>query len=298
MRLKTGPNGVGGIAAAILIFKFMTKAPPVPAFPTPEAAIAYGALVSASQGAVRPVASARVNFRVLLLENETGGDSLLVEAVRAEIPDADILRTAGALGALALAELYDFDLLLIASPLPEGLGREVLAAFHGHNPDAEVIIASGETPANLPEGLRVRTLESLDNPFEFIEAVRACRDRVLGIAPTEEVDGHFVVVLSRHSPMEVIQLKCLAAATTALDFIRTRGPGGRVWFEKGEVVHAETGAIVGESALVEMMNWPGGSIVEVEVARCANRTIDIPWQSLLMRVAQAADEREAGVVIG
>ncbi len=269
----------------------MTAIPQSPAFPSPEAAIAYGALVSANQGAVRPVASARVNFRVLLLEAETGADSLLVEAVRAEIPDADILRTAGAMGALALAELYDFDLLLVASPLPPDLGREVLVAFIEHNPEAEVLIASGGAPADLPQGLRVRMIESFDNPFEFIEAVRSCRDEVLGTETPQEADGHFVVVLSRHSPMEVIQLKCLAAATTALDFIRTRGPGGRVWFRKGEIVHAETGAFHGEAALVEMMNWPGGSIVEVEVAPAENETIDIPWQSLLMRVAQAADER-------
>ncbi|MEQ1862378.1 MAG: DUF4388 domain-containing protein [Chthoniobacteraceae bacterium] len=235
-----------------------------------------------------------MTFRVLLLEGEGGGDSLLVEAVRAEIPDADILRTAGALGALALAELYDFDLLLVASPLPDELGGEVMTVFFEHNSEAEVIVACGTSPAKVPEGLRVCTIQEPENPLEFIEAIRACRDRVLGDPDADEGDGHFVVVLSRHSPMEVIQLKCLAAATTALDFIRPRGPGGRVWFVKGEVVHAETGALTGESALVEMMNWPGGSIVEVEVPPAAAPTIDMPWQSLLMCVAQAADERVAG----
>jgi hypothetical protein len=269
----------------------MTAVPPDPAFPTPETAIAYGALMTSGHSVVRPVPSAKVNFRVLLLEGEEGGDSLLVEAVRAEIPDADIVRTPGPIGAVALSDLYKFDLLLVATPLTEDLCHEVFESFFSHSVDAEAIIAAGGVPPDLPERMRVRVLESPENPLEFIEAIRSCRDRVLGPPNENEAPGHFVVVLSRHSPMEVIQLKCLSAATTALDFIRPRDCGGRVWFVKGEVVHAETGHLTGEAALIEMMQWPSGSIVEVEVPPCATPTIDIPWQSLLMRVAQAADEQ-------
>lgn len=273
----------------------MTAVPSVPGFSSPETAIAYTALTAGNQAAVHPVPSAQVNFRVLLLEGEGLGDSLLVETIRAEIPDADILRTAGALGALALGGLYDFDLLLVAAPMPPDLGSEVLKAFAEHNPKAEVIVVCGEVPSEVPTGIRVSVLASSDNPLEFIASLRTCRDRILGVEEEEEEAGQFVVVLSRHSPMEVVQLKCLAAATTALDFIRRKGPGGRVWFIRGEVVHAETGNLTGEDALIEMMNWPSGSIVEIEIEPSAVQTIAIPWQSLLMRVAQAADERQAGV---
>lgn len=273
----------------------MTGAPQVPAFPTPEAAIAYGALTSTLRSASHPVPSAPVNFRVLLVEGEGTGDSLLIESVRAEIPNADVLRTAGAMGALALAGLYNFDLLLIATTLPEDIGGEVLRLFAEQNPNAEVIVAGATAPADIPAGLRVSKLESLDNPIECIQALRACRDRVLGPSK-EETGGNFIVVLSRHSPMDVVQFKCLSAATTALDFLRPNGIGGRMWFERGEIVHAETGEFRGEAALTEMMLWPSGSIVEVTVPPAPEHSIDMPWQSLLMNVAQAADERAAGWV--
>jgi hypothetical protein len=78
-----------------------------------------------------------------------------------------------------------------------------------------------------------------------------------------------------------------------LDFIRQDGPGGRVWFARGEIIHAETGALFGEEALVEMINWPGGSIVEVSVPPPRERSIQDCWTSLLMRAAHAADERRA-----
>lgn len=273
----------------------MTSVRQVPAFPTPEAAIAYGALTSSIQSGSQPVPSGEVNFRVLLVEGEGAGDSLLVEAVRAEIPNADVLRTPGAMGALALGGLYDFDLLLIATSLPENLGGEILRIFAEHNPNAEVLVAGAEVPGEIPDGLRVTELQSLDNPIECIQAIRACRDRVLG-PPIEDTGGNFVVVLSRHSPMEVVQFKCMSGGTTTLDFLRPTGIGGRMWFEKGEIIHAETGSVRGEAALIEMMLWPSGSIVEVNLPPPAERTIDVPWTALLMNVAQAADERAAGWV--
>ena len=133
------------------------------------------------------------------------------------------------------------------------------------------------------------------NPVELIESVRICRDRasitVTPIDPDEE--GYFVVVLSRHTPVEVVQFKCLSGATTALDFSRRDGPGGRVWFARGEIIHAETGTMQREEALIEMINWPGGSIVEVSVPPPAEQSINEGWTSLLMRAVHAADERRA-----
>ena len=109
----------------------------------------------------------------------------------------------------------------------------------------------------------------------------------------EHDEEHFVVVLSRHSPMEVVQLKCLAGATATLEFVRKNRPGGRVWFERGEIVHAETESKKGIDALVELMTWVGGNIVEVEAPLPDVKTIKMPWAMLLMQVAQEADEMSA-----
>jgi hypothetical protein len=49
----------------------------------------------------------------------------------------------------------------------------------------------------------------------------------------------------------------------------------------------------GEEALIEMINWPGGSIVEVVVPPPSEHSIQEGWTSLLMRAAHAADERKA-----
>jgi len=259
-------------------------------------------MTDAPRRGVLPITADDLIFRVLLLEADETQDALLAETVRAEIPDSDIMRTGGPLGALALGQLHDFDLLIVNAAMPHELIIELLHGFTERNPNAEIILAVPDPSAHLDHGPGVHAIELPINPLEMIELLRGCRDRALGatqatVAPDgalkESVENHFVVVLHGHTPMDVVQIKCLAAATTALDFIRRKGPGGRVWFVKGEIVHAETGLLSGEAALTEMMGWPGGSIVEVEVPSPRVHSIDMPWSALLMNVAQAADEKKA-----
>lgn len=258
------------------------------------------ALAASRPSALRPVPSSAVSYRVLLLESDRLYETLLAEAVRSEIPDAEITRAAGALGAFALMELYSFDLLLIDSAMAPDVEAQLVVEFRNRNPKAEVLLCCHNVEARRESLCKsdetpIQFLPAPPNPLELIEAVRGCRDRaslpVTEVDPDEE--GYFVVVLSRHSPIEVVQFKCLSGATTALDFTRRDGPGGRVWFARGEIIHAETGAMRGEEALIEMINWPGGSIVEVAVPPPSEHSIQEGWTSLLMRAAHAADERKA-----
>jgi DNA-binding response OmpR family regulator len=256
------------------------------------------ALAASRPSALRPVPSSAISYRVLLLEGDRTYETLLTEAVRAEIPDAEITRAAGALGAFALTELYSFDLLLIDAVLEPEIEDQLVVEFRNQNPKAEVIICCQDAEArgsilSDESAAFLHFLTAPANPLELIESVRRCRDRaslpVTKLDPDDE--GYFVVVLSRHTPVEVVQFKCLSGATTALDFSRRDGPGGRVWFARGEIIHAETETMRGEEALIEIINWPGGSIVEVSVPPPGEQSIRECWTSLLMRAAHAADER-------
>jgi len=256
------------------------------------------ALANSRPSALRPVPSSFVTYRVLLLESDRTYETLLAEAVRAEIPDAEITRATGVLGVFALMELYSFDLLLIDAFLHGDIEGQLVAEFRCRNPKSEVILCCPDAEArgsilSETDAAYLHFLQTPANPLELLESVRRCRDRAsLPVTkPDSDDEGYFVVVLSRHTPVEVVQFKCLSGATTALDISRRDGSGGRVWFARGEIIHAETGTKRGEEALIEMINWPGGSIVEVSVPPPAEQSIRECWTSLLMRAAHAADER-------
>jgi hypothetical protein len=161
-------------------------------------------------------------------------------------------------------------------------------------------------PAQTPFPTLPQTFRLASEPVGKVEPVTRAEPVTKAVTVTEvepveaelvEADDHgeehFVVVLSRHSPMEVVQLKCLAGATATLEFVRKNRAGGRVWFERGEIVHAETESKTGIDALVELMSWVGGNIKEVVTPPCEEKTIKMPWAMLLMQVAQEADEMSA-----
>lgn len=90
---------------------------------------------------------------------------------------------------------------------------------------------------------------------------------------------------------DLIQMECSIMATRAVRIERGE-ISGRIYFARGQVVHAEVGELTGEAALFEMMRWPGGHVVIADGVHPAAETIDRHWQSLLLAASPSAEARE------
>lgn len=80
---------------------------------------------------------------------------------------------------------------------------------------------------------------------------------------------------------DLIQMECSVAATRAVRIDRG-AVSGRIYFSRGQVIHAEVGQLTGEAALFEMLGWPGGHIVIADGVQPAKQTIARHWQRLLI----------------
>jgi hypothetical protein len=239
---------------------------------------------------------------VLFVADQEFADPLLDEALQAEIPGAEICRAHTLREADRLTASGHYLLFIIDMPLPENPGRDLLRAIRLGNPAAQILILGPDpwiTELKMP-GLH-RLESPVVNPLELIDVVRTCCQRASNAAAMMPAAGQsnsqFNVLLCQLSPVDVIQLKCLAMATTALDFAVPDGRKGRLWLERGEIVHAETGALRGEAAVEEMVHWRTGDIVEMQTEVVPQYTIDLHWQSLLMQAMQALDESDAATVV-
>ena len=65
---------------------------------------------------------------------------------------------------------------------------------------------------------------------------------------------------------------------------------GRICFEDGQIVHAETPTSRGEAAFEEILRWKGGRIKEMTTAYKPPHTITMDWQGLLLNACQRIDE--------
>jgi hypothetical protein len=124
----------------------------------------------------------------------------------------------------------------------------------------------------------------------LVSLVTQAHDQVFLPPAKSNNDTHFFAAsLSKLSSLDVVQLKCLTNVTQALEF-RAGQSCGRIYFDKGEIIHAETGPLTGEAALVKILSWRGGKVIEMTDAPQPSRTVWSHWQALLLQVAQHMDE--------
>jgi hypothetical protein len=95
---------------------------------------------------------------------------------------------------------------------------------------------------------------------------------------------------------DLVQIECLARNSRVVR-VTTVGNVGYLFFEGGNIVHASTREFEGEAAAFEVLQWNQGTFEVCERAWPDQPSITISWQNLLLRVAQAKDERARGKVV-
>jgi hypothetical protein len=107
-------------------------------------------------------------------------------------------------------------------------------------------------------------------------------------AGAEESNG-FAGHLRCASLADLVQLECLSGARTAVT-VQAGEQSGHLFFDGGALVHAEAGELTGTNAAFAILEWSQGTFAQSSIAWPGERSIDIPWQQLLMISAQRRDE--------
>jgi hypothetical protein len=95
---------------------------------------------------------------------------------------------------------------------------------------------------------------------------------------------------------DLVQMECLAGSRRAVR-VTSGDQVGYLFFRGGHLVHALARSLIGEAAALEMLGWDEGTFEPAERDWPAKDSIASNWQSLLLRAAQARDERDAGSVV-
>ncbi|MEW6128330.1 MAG: DUF4388 domain-containing protein [Acidobacteriota bacterium] len=146
-----------------------------------------------------------------------------------------------------------------------------------------IIITAYNTPEVRQEVMRRGAIEYLEKPFDF-EVFLAAINRAL--AKHQGFSGSISL------PMlpDLVQIYALANATGALEI--TRGSeSGMIWFERGNVVHAECQNRCGEEAFYNLLTWEGGQFKMNAGEVSTERSITLGWQELLMEGCRLLDEK-------
>lgn len=101
--------------------------------------------------------------------------------------------------------------------------------------------------------------------------------------------GGFDIQLPSAQLADLIQINCVNRVRGAFR-VRSGQNEGHLFFEHGQLVHADFGDASGLDAVVLMLGWHGGSIAPCVRAWPERSTIDMGADALLLRAAQRLDE--------
>jgi response regulator of citrate/malate metabolism len=235
---------------------------------------------------------------VLIVEDSLVSALAAERVIGQSLPGARILRAQSCFEARLILRMYDFEVFVVDVHLPDGCGLDLVRHIIEVKPSAKIIVMTADQAEEVSQKARAFGVQHfLVKPFPPDALGEAARDSV-NLNESEDQSVAFTASLSQLSLLEIVQLKCLGAATTRLDVSNHHGyQAGSIHLSNGEIVHVELrdefSRVVasGEPALAHIATWRGGSVNELTPAASPERSIFEPWQALLLHVAQQCDER-------
>jgi DNA-binding response OmpR family regulator len=197
-----------------------------------------------------------------------------------------------------LAAANQINVFIVDIGLPDGDGIDFLCEMAMLHPHARALIITS-TPRDdyRDRAKQIGVLTFLPKPLQRKELLDAV-SKLLTVAPVDplappsETNG-FEGTLGGLSPADIIQLKCLSRATGVIEFT-TDERYGMVWFDNGELTHAEAedvnGKLTGESAFLRIVSWRSGTVREVPQNGVVPKSITRSWQALLMEATPCAEQ--------
>jgi DNA-binding response OmpR family regulator len=181
-------------------------------------------------------------------------------------------------------ELFVLDL----DPPPSG-EIEFFNKLKAHYPEARVlVIATGTSRELRAERGTAGAIQFIEKPFDLAEFGAAVQ-ALLGpwaLLPTSGLRG----TLRDLHVVDIVQLKCLAGSTATVRIEAAGNESGEIHFRQGQICHAATGTMIGVAALEEIVDWPGARLSETELTVDSPRTIDAPWQMVLLQVVRKLNQ--------
>lgn len=179
---------------------------------------------------------------------------------------------------------HSVDLLICDIKMPGRVdGFQLILRAKEVAPEARVVIMTAFGTQRIQNFAdRIGVTHYIEKPFNVGEL----RDVILEIL--DEKEG-FQGVLSDLELTDIIQMLCLAKRTTLLH-LKHRDHRGKIVFERGEVVHSEFDAVVGQEAVHRMLALRQGDIFMQTDFSIDERTITTSWQDLLLEGMRQSDE--------
>ena len=186
--------------------------------------------------------------------------------------------------ALGLLKKDKIDLVISGIRMPDINGLDLLVRIKMEHPQTKVIIMTAYGSSDVQkEANRRGSLFYIEKPFEINDIRKIIIDL---IGKKKGFQGKvFDVQLT-----DIIQMNCLGRLTTALVITRN-GEKGVIYFNEGEIIHAECGEKKGSDAFYRILSWDEGEFISNIGFIPPVQTIFQSWEHLLVEAMRRTDDK-------
>ncbi len=186
--------------------------------------------------------------------------------------------------ALLLLKGSHVDLVISDIRMPDINGLDLLVMIKKEYPETKVIIMTAYGSSDVQKEANQRgSLFYIEKPFEISDIRKIILDL---IGKKKGFQGKVVGL----QLTDIIQMNCLSRLTTAL-IVTRNGEKGVIYFNEGEVVHAECGEQKGTEAFYSILGWQEGEFVSNIGFVPPVQTIYQTWEHLLVEAMRRDDDK-------
>ena len=193
--------------------------------------------------------------------------------------------------ALAILEQNPVDLVVLDISMPMLDGVQLLGIIQRRYPGVRVAVLTGdatESQRAICLGREVDLFLEKAVSSDGSKAVFNMLNDLASWAPRKGFSG----TLRHVGLQEVIQMECIGRRSAILE-VRNHQVLGEIYIDTGAIIHATVGPLAGEKAFHRMLSLSGGEFRLKPFAAPPQRTVDGPWEYLLMEAARCCDEETA-----
>ena len=235
--------------------------------------------------------------KVLVVDDEETLTWSMTKTLAKDTDQYEITIANTGVDALNILEKGPIDVVVTDIRMPDINGLDLLSRIREKYPSTKVIIMTAYgSPEVHREAARRGSYFYLEKPFEISEI------RTLILKALEEKRGGFVGQVVDLQLVDIIQMACLGRFTMSLTI--TKGDeAGLIYFQNGEIAHAEVGDIEGKEALYIILDWHEGRFNSQMGIIPPKETITDRWEHLLLDgmrrkdEATAAEERDSTILL-
>jgi len=239
-------------------------------------------------------------FKILVVDDNPTILKLLCQSLE---KCGEVITASGGADALQKAVEIQPDLIISDYSMPGMNGQELLERLRGREDTAQIPFVFVASQKEIDEQLRTTAEEVEDyliKPFfvkELSRQVRHITTRLYG-RKLEKLQMHGGLTAGLMSEMSLIDwMQSLEQGRkTCTLLLRSRKETCKLYFNQGQVTHAECGSLKGDEAVYKALTWTDGEW-EVDFTRTSGeRTTTMSTQGLLMEGLRLLDEanRDAG----